>query len=39
VTQWFRIALSKVVLEENSSPTLIMSTSVEMVPNYGTRRG
>jgi hypothetical protein len=39
VTQWFRIALSKVVLEANASPTLILSTSVEMNPNYGTRRG
>jgi hypothetical protein len=39
VTQWFRIALSKVVSDSNSSPVQILSTSVELVPNYGTRRG
>jgi len=39
VTQWFRIGLSKVVGEENSSPVQILSTSVELVPGYGTRRG
>jgi hypothetical protein len=39
VTQWFRIGLSKVVSEANSSPVQILSTSVELVPGYGTRRG
>jgi hypothetical protein len=39
VTQWFRIGLGKVVSEANSSPVQILSTSVELVPNYGTRRG
>lgn len=39
VTQWFRIGLGKVVSEANSSPVQILSTSVDLVPNYGTRRG
>lgn len=39
VTQWFRIGLGKVVSESNSSPVQILSTSVELAPNYGTRRG
>lgn len=39
VTQWFRIGVGKVVSEDNSSPVQILSTSVELVPNYGTRRG
>jgi hypothetical protein len=39
VTQWFRIGLSKVVSEANSSPVQILSTSVDLVPGYGTRRG
>lgn len=39
VTQWFRIGLAKVVGDSNSSPVQILSTSVELVPSYGTRRG
>jgi hypothetical protein len=39
VTQWFRIGLSKVVSDSNSSPVQILSTSVDFVPGYGTRRG
>jgi hypothetical protein len=39
VMQWFRIALSKVVTEENGSPLQILSTSVEIRPNYGVRKG
>lgn len=39
VMQWFRIGLSKVITEENGSPLQILSTSVEIRPNYGVRRG
>jgi len=39
VMQWFRIALSKVVTEENGSPLQVLSTSVEIRPNYGVRKG
>jgi hypothetical protein len=39
VLQWFRVAFTKVVSDTTSSPVQILTTSVELVPNYGTRRG
>lgn len=39
VMQWFRIAFTKIVDDTSSSPVQIMTTSVELVPNYGMRRG
>lgn len=39
VMQWFRIAFSKIIDDSSSSPVQILTTSVELVPNYGMRRG